>query len=107
MLKAFGANIQVTPCQEGVGITVEGPAHLTGCAVEVRAIRLQRLRHRGGADRAGLASTPAGHSCSIRAAPACWKRWREMGAHIDVQNIRRSGGEEIGDLVVHHSTLMA
>src|SRR5882757_3779908 len=37
MLAAFGARISVTPCPEGGEvITVEGPAKLTGCAVEVQ-----------------------------------------------------------------------
>jgi 3-phosphoshikimate 1-carboxyvinyltransferase len=106
MLRAFGARIQVTPCQDGGEIiTVEGPARLTGCSVEVP---------RDPSSAAFLivaALIVPGSEISLPAILLNPRRTgllgtlREMGAHIEVKNIRSSGGEEIGDLVVHHSTL--
>jgi 3-phosphoshikimate 1-carboxyvinyltransferase len=105
MLKAFGAHIHVTPCQEGEAITVDGPARLTGCAVEVP-------RDPSSAAFAIVAALIVpGSQVQLPAILLNPRRTglletlREMGAHIDVKNIRCSGGEEIGDLVVHHSTL--
>jgi 3-phosphoshikimate 1-carboxyvinyltransferase len=105
MLKAFGARIHVTPCQEGEAITVEGRARLTGCAVEVP-------RDPSSAAFAIVAAliVPGSevHLPAILLNPrrtGLLETLREMGAHIEVKNIRCSGGEEIGDLVVHHSTL--
>jgi len=105
MLRAFGARIHVTPCQEGEAITVEGPARLTGCAVEVP-------RDPSSAAFAIVAALIVPGSKIVLPGillnprrTGLLETLREMGAHIDVQNIRNSGGEEIGDLVVHHSTL--
>jgi 3-phosphoshikimate 1-carboxyvinyltransferase len=105
MLKAFGARIQVTPCQEGEAITVEGPARLTGCAVEVPrdpssaafAIVAALIVPGSEIKLPGILLNPR--------RTGLLETLREMGAHIEVQNIRSSGGEEIGDLVVYHSTL--
>jgi 3-phosphoshikimate 1-carboxyvinyltransferase len=106
MLKAFGARIHVTPCHDGgEAITVEGPARLTGCAVEVP-------RDPSSAAFAIVAALIVpGSQVQLPAILLNPRRiglletLREMGAHIEVKNIRCSGGEEIGDLVVHHSTL--
>ena len=106
MLKAFGANIEVTPCSDGgEAITVEGPARLQGCAVEVP-------RDPSSAAFAIVAALIVpGSRVQIPAILLNPRRTglletlREMGAQIDVKNLRSSGGEEIGDLVVHHSTL--
>jgi len=111
MLAAFGAKITVTPraSKDGMGggelITVEGPAKLTGCSVEVprdpssAAFPLVAALIVSGSEitlpaillnprRTGLIETLL-----------------EMGAQIEVRNRRSSGGEEIGDLVVRHSQL--
>jgi len=111
MLAAFGAKITVTPraSKDGMGggelITVEGPAKLTGCSVEVprdpssAAFPLVAALIVPGSEitlpaillnprRTGLIETLL-----------------EMGAQIEVRNRRSSGGEEIGDLVVRHSQL--
>ncbi|MFO1247826.1 MAG: 3-phosphoshikimate 1-carboxyvinyltransferase [Alphaproteobacteria bacterium] len=106
MLRAFGAHIQVTPCQDGGEIiAVEGPAKLKGCAVEVP---------RDPSSAAFLmvaALIVPGSQVELPAILLNPRRTglidtlREMGAHIEVKNIRTSGGEEIGDLVVYHSTL--
>ena len=111
MLAAFGAKISVAPRapKDGSGggevISVEGPAVLTGCDVEVprdpssAAFPLVAALIVPGSEielpaillnprRTGLIQTLL-----------------EMGARIDVKNRRSSGGEEIGDLVVRHSEL--
>lgn len=106
MLKAFGAHIHVTPCSEGgEAITVEGPARLYGCTVEVP-------RDPSSAAFAIVAALIVpGSRIELPAILLNPRRTglldtlKEMGAHIDIKNIRHSGGEEIGDLVVHHSTL--
>lgn len=106
MLAAFGARITVTPRAEGGEIiAIEGPAKLTGCDVEVprdpssAAFPLVSALIVPGSEitlpaillnprRTGLIETLL-----------------EMGARIEVQNRRVSGGEEIGDLLVRHSEL--
>src|ERR1700760_1946198 len=106
MLAAFGANITVSPRAEGGEvISIQGPAKLTGCSVEVprdpssAAFPLVSALIVPGSDielpaillnprRTGLIETLL-----------------EMGAKIDITNRRTSGGEEIGDLIVRHSEL--
>src|SRR6202008_3308424 len=106
MLAAFGANITVAARADGgEEIAVEGPARLTGCTVEVprdpssAAFPLVSALIVPGSEielpaillnprRTGLIQTLL-----------------EMGANIEVQNRRSSGGEEIGDLLVRHSEL--
>jgi 3-phosphoshikimate 1-carboxyvinyltransferase len=106
MLAAFGARISVLPRAEGGEvITVEGPAKLTGCTVEVP-------RDPSSAAFALVAAliVPG----SEIALPAILLNPRriglietllEMGANIEIANRRVSGGEEIGDLIVRHSDL--
>ncbi len=106
MLAAFGARITVSPRSEGGEvITVEGPATLTGCSVEVP---------RDPSSAAFLmvaALIVPGSEISLPAILLNPRRTGliqtllEMGANIEVQNKRESGGEEIGDLVVRHSVL--
>ncbi|HWA68709.1 MAG TPA: 3-phosphoshikimate 1-carboxyvinyltransferase [Rhizomicrobium sp.] len=106
MLKAFGAHIHVTPCSDGGEvITLDGPAQLTGCAVEVP-------RDPSSAAFPLVAALIVPGSCvelpAILLNPrrtGLIETLLEMGADISVKNRRSSGGEEIGDLVVHHSTL--
>ena len=106
MLAAFGAKITVSPRAEGGEvITVEGPAKLTGCTVEVP-------RDPSSAAFAIVAALIVpGSEIELPAILLNPRRiglietLLEMGAHIDVQNRRSSGGEEIGDLVVRHSRL--
>jgi len=106
MLAAFGAKISVTPNPGGGEvIAVEGPAKLTGCAVEVprdpssAAFPLVSALIVPGSEielpaillnprRIGLIETLL-----------------EMDADIEITNRRSSGGEEIGDLIVRHSEL--
>ncbi len=106
MLRAFGARIHVTPWHDGgETITVEGPARLIGCAVEVP-------RDPSSAAFAIVAALIVpGSEIELPAILLNPRRiglietLREMGARIEVKNIRTSGGEEIGDLVVYHSSL--
>jgi len=106
MLAAFGANIAVSLRAEGGEIiSIEGPAKLTGCSVEVprdpssAAFAIVSALIVPGSEielpaillnprRTGLIETLL-----------------EMGARIEITNRRTSGGEEIGDLIVRHSEL--
>ncbi len=106
MLAAFGAKITVSPRAEGGEvITVEGPAKLTGCSVEVP---------RDPSSAAFLMAAALIVPGSEISRPAILLKPRrtgliqtllEMGARIEIQNRRSSGGEEIGDLIVRHSDL--
>jgi len=106
MLAAFGAKITVSPRAEGGEvITVEGPAKLTGCSVEVP---------RDPSSAAFLMAAALIVPGSEISLPAILLNPRrtgliqtllEMGARIEIQNRRSSGGEEIGDLIVRHSAL--
>jgi 3-phosphoshikimate 1-carboxyvinyltransferase len=106
MLAAFGANIAVIPRSEGgEEIALQGPAKLTGCAVEV-----PRDPSSAAFPLVAALIVPG----SEIALPAILLNPRriglietllEMGAKIEVTNRRSSGGEEIGDLIVRHSEL--
>jgi len=95
----------VMPCEEGEVVTVEGRAHLTGCAVEV-----PRDPSSAAFPLVAALIVPG----SVVELPAILLNPRrtglietllEMGADIRIHNRRSSGGEEIGDLTVHHSEL--
>ena len=106
MLAAFGAKISVSPRTEGGEvITLEGPAKLSGCNVEVP-------RDPSSAAFALVAALIVpGSQIELPAILLNPRRTGliqtllEMGARIEVRNRRTSGGEEIGDLVVRHSEL--
>jgi 3-phosphoshikimate 1-carboxyvinyltransferase len=111
MLAAFGARITIGPRASEDGtmlgevITVEGPAKLTGCAVEVP-------RDPSSAAFAIVSALIVpGSEVELPAVLLNPRRiglietLLEMGAKIEVKNRRSSGGEEIGDLVVRHSSL--
>jgi 3-phosphoshikimate 1-carboxyvinyltransferase len=106
MLAAFGAKISVSARAEGGEvISVEGPAKLTGCTVEVP-------RDPSSAAFAIVAALIVpGSEIELPAILLNPRRigliqtLLEMGADIEVRNRRSSGGEEIGDLVVRHSQL--
>lgn len=112
MLAGFGARISVTALPGGgEEITVEGrqapdsPTALTGCVVEV-----PRDPSSAAFPLAAALIVP-GSEISIPAILLNPRRTGlietllEMGADIQVQNRRTSGGEEIGDLLVRHSRL--
>jgi 3-phosphoshikimate 1-carboxyvinyltransferase len=106
MLAAFGANITVAPRGEGGEvISLEGPAKLTGCNVEVP-------RDPSSAAFAIVAALIVpGSEIELPAILLNPRRTGlietlvEMGARIEITNRRTSGGEEIGDLIVRHSEL--
>ena len=106
MLAAFGAKIDVTHNTDGSEtITLQGPAKLTGCVVEVP---------RDPSSAAFLMVAGLIVPGSEVELPAILLNPRrtgliqtllEMGAKIEIKNRRVSGGEEIGDLVVRYSEL--
>ncbi len=106
MLAAFGAQITVTPLAGGgETIAVQGPASLTGCAVEV-----PRDPSSAAFPLVAALIVPG----SVLELPAILLNPRraglietllEMGADITITNRRTSGGEEIGDLMARHSAL--
>ena len=106
MLTAFGAEISVEPLAEGGEvISLMGEAELKGTKVDVP-------RDPSSAAFAIVAGLIVpGSEISIPAVLLNPRRaglietLQEMGAKIDVANLRESGGEKIGDLVVHASAL--
>jgi 3-phosphoshikimate 1-carboxyvinyltransferase len=106
MLAAFGADIHVTANADGSEtITLQGPAKLTGCVVEV-----PRDPSSAAFPLVSALIVP-GSQIELPAVLLNPRRTGliqtllEMGAKIDIKNKRISGGEEIGDLVVRHSEL--
>ena len=105
MLTAFGAKISVAPAGDGETISLEGRTGLKATTVEVprdpssAAFPLVAALIVPGSEielpaillnprRTGLIQT-----------------LKEMGADIQIKNLRVSGGEEIGDLTVRYSKL--
>jgi 3-phosphoshikimate 1-carboxyvinyltransferase len=106
MLMAFGAQLEVTPLTDGGEVFgLSGPARLTGCAIEVP----------GDPSSAAFALVAAlivpGSRVELPGILLNPRRiglietLLEMGADIAIAGRRTSGGEEIGDLTVHHSML--
>ncbi len=105
MLKAFGAQIAVTPEGTGETIALTGRARLAGTEVEVP-------RDPSSAAFPLVAALIVPGSQIVLPAILLNPRRTglldtllEMGAKIGIENRRTSGGEEIGDLVVSHSEL--
>ena len=105
MLRAFGAEVQTRPKDEGQIVTIEGPINLIGTRVNVpgdpssAAFPIIAALIIPGSDicienvmmnptRTGLLETLA-----------------EMGGDIRADNFRKSGGEVIADLHIKHSNL--
>jgi 3-phosphoshikimate 1-carboxyvinyltransferase len=106
MLAAFGADISVEASKGGgEAIHVTGPAALKACSIEV-----PRDPSSAAFPLVAALIVP-GSEISIPAILLNPRRiglietLLEMGADIQVQNRRNSGGEEIGDLLVRHSAL--
>jgi len=106
MLAAFGARISVASQPgDGEAITLEGPATLTGCPVEVPrdpssaafALVAALIVPGSGITLPGILLNPRRIGLI--------ETLLEMGADIQIENKRKSGGEEIGDLVVRHCAL--
>ncbi len=105
MLGAFGARISVRQLDDGEAITLEGPANLAGCAVEVpRDPSSAAFAIVSALIVPGSEITLPGILLNPRRIGLI-ETLLEMGAEIQISNKRVSGGEEIGDLLVRHSTL--
>ncbi len=106
MLKAFGADIRVNALADGgEEILLMGEAELKPCAVEV-----PRDPSSAAFPLVAALIVP-GSELTIPSVLLNARRiglidtLREMGANIEIVNVRESGGEEIGDLVARHSQL--
>jgi 3-phosphoshikimate 1-carboxyvinyltransferase len=105
MLRAFGASVECLDGEGRHGAALDGPCRLRSCDVEVpgdissaafpivaaailpgSAVRIVAVGLNPG--RTGLIETLA-----------------EMGADIAIENRRETGGEPVGDVVVHHAPL--
>src|SRR6185437_199594 len=106
MLKAFGADIRVNALSDGgEEILLMGEAELRPCAVEVPR------DPSSAAFPLVAALVVPGSELTIPSVLLNARRiglidtLREMGANIEIGNIRESGGEQVGDLVARHSQL--
>jgi len=106
MLKAFGADIRVNALKDGgEEILLMGEAELMPCVVEV-----PRDPSSAAFPLVAALIVP-GSELTIPSVLLNARRiglidtLREMGANIEIVNVRESGGEEIGDLIARHSQL--
>jgi len=106
MLKAFGADIRVNALKDGgEEILLMGEAELKPCVVEV-----PRDPSSAAFPLVAALIVP-GSELTIPSVLLNTRRiglidtLREMGANIEIVNVRESGGEEIGDLIARHSQL--
>ena len=105
MLRAFGAEVDVT--EEGAGwrITLSGGQGLTGTAVSVPGDPSSAAFPLA----AGL--IVPGSEVTVRNVmlnplrTGLFETWRDMGADLTVSNERHSGGETVGDVTARHSRL--
>ncbi len=105
MLRAFGADVQTRPKDEGQIVTIEGPIDLIGTRVNVP----------GDPSSAAFAMvaaliTPGSDICieNVMMNPTrtgLIETLAEMGGEIRADNFRKSGGEVIADLHVRYSAL--
>ncbi len=105
MLRAFGAEVEVT--EEGAGwrIRLEGGQGLTGTAVAVPGDPSSAAFPLA----AGL--IVPGSEVTVENVmlnplrTGLFDTWREMGADLTISNRRESGGEVVGDITARHSAL--
>ena len=105
MLRAFGATVDVVDEREGRVITLAGGQVLTGCAVEVP----------GDPSSAAFPLVAAlitpGSAVTVRGVllnplrTGLLTTLSEMGADLEISEVRQSGGEEIGDVTARYSAL--
>jgi 3-phosphoshikimate 1-carboxyvinyltransferase len=105
MLRAFGAEVEVSDEREGRIITLRGGQALSGCAVEVP----------GDPSSAAFPLVAAlimpGSEVTVRGVllnplrTGLFTTLREMGADLETSNVRPSGGDEIGDITARFSSL--
>jgi 3-phosphoshikimate 1-carboxyvinyltransferase len=105
MLRAFGADVQVTAEGEGWRITLAGGQALTGTAVSVPGDPSSAaFPLAAGLIVPGSAVTVTGVMLNpLRT--GLFDTWLEMGADLQITNRRESGGEAVGDITARHSAL--
>jgi 3-phosphoshikimate 1-carboxyvinyltransferase len=106
MLRAFGAEVGVSDEREGRVITLAGGQTLSGCAVEVP----------GDPSSAAFPLVAAlitpGSEVTVRGVllnplrTGLFTTLREMGADLEITNVRASGGDDIGDITARFSSLL-
>lgn len=105
MLRAFGAEVQVTEQGAGWRIRLEGGQGLTGTPVAVPGDPSSAAFPLA----AGL--IVPGSEVTVENVmlnplrTGLFDTWREMGADLTVSNRRESGGEIVGDITARHSAL--
>lgn len=105
MLRAFGAQVDVTPKGEGWVVSLKGGQPLTGTAVSVPGDPSSAAFPLA----AGL--TVPGSEVTVEGVmlnplrTGLFDTWIEMGADLTISNRRMAGGEEVGDITARHSAL--
>jgi 3-phosphoshikimate 1-carboxyvinyltransferase len=105
MLRAFGAAVDVSDEREGRVITLAGGQALAGCAIEVP----------GDPSSAAFPLVAAlitpGSEVTVRGVllnplrTGLFATLREMGADLEIADVRASGGDEVGDITARFSSL--
>ena len=105
MLRAFGAEVQVTERGHGWRIRLAGGQPLTGAAVSVPGDPSSAaFPLAAGLIVPGSAVTVENVMLNpLRT--GLFDTWREMGADLEITNQRESGGEAVGDITARHSAL--
>lgn len=105
MLRAFGAEVDVTPKGEGWVVSLKGGQALTGTAVSVPGDPSSAaFPLAAGLVVPGSEVTVEGVMLNpLRT--GLFDTWLEMGADLTISNRRMAGGEEVGDITARHSTL--
>ena len=105
MLRAFGAEVQVTELGEGWRIRLQGGQSLTGTTVSVPGDPSSAAFPLA----AGLivpGSVVTVENVMLNPLrTGLFETWREMGADLEITNRRESGGEAVGDITARHSAL--
>ncbi|MFW2342931.1 3-phosphoshikimate 1-carboxyvinyltransferase [Brevundimonas sp.] len=105
MLRAFGADLQVTEQGRGWRIRLQGGQRLAGTPVSVPGDPSSAaFPLAAGLIVPGSAVTVENVMLNpLRT--GLFDTWREMGAELEITNRRESGGEEVGDITARHSAL--
>ena len=105
MLRAFGAEVEVTEQGEGWRIRLAGGQPLTGTAVSVPGDPSSAaFPLAAGLVVPGSAVTVENVMLNpLRT--GLFDTWRDMGADLQITNQRESGGETVGDITARHSAL--
>jgi 3-phosphoshikimate 1-carboxyvinyltransferase len=105
MLRAFGARVEVADAADGRHVRLQGGQPLTGCAVAVP----------GDPSSAAFPMVAAlivpGSEVTVRGVlmnplrTGLYETLSEMGADLQLQDLREEGGEPVADLTARHSAL--